>query len=168
VAWSDPPPLEPPDLGGAWSSYWYNGTIYESEITKGLHTFQVDDSAVAGALTLPFLNPQTQMNRIPQTTTAASEVTIRHRLRPHVFRGRVTSDETGCTDGRTVAVRKVRPGPDRRVGVDVTDSGGRWATRHTVGGRGRYYAVVRRGSFSDGTNTVICQRDRSRTIFVRR
>ena len=60
VAWSDPPPLSPPDLGGAWSSYSYNGKVYESEITKGLNVFIVTDKQVKGARKLPHLNPQTQ------------------------------------------------------------------------------------------------------------
>jgi hypothetical protein len=30
-------------LGGAWSSYWYNNFIYESEITKGLNLFRLSD-----------------------------------------------------------------------------------------------------------------------------
>ena len=60
VAWSDPPPLAPADLGGAWSSYWYNNFIFESEITKGLNVFRVSDPLVAGALRLGHLNPQTQ------------------------------------------------------------------------------------------------------------
>ena len=60
VAWSDPPPLDPPDLGGAWSSYWYNNFIYESEITKGLNVFRLSDSTTGGAMRLGHLNPQTQ------------------------------------------------------------------------------------------------------------
>ena len=60
VAWSDPPPLDPPDLGGAWSSYWYNNFIYESEITVGLNVFRLSDSATGGAMRLGHLNPQTQ------------------------------------------------------------------------------------------------------------
>jgi hypothetical protein len=60
VAWSDPPPLVPPQLGGAWSSYWYNDFIYESEITKGLMVFRLSDPATAGAIRLDHLNPQTQ------------------------------------------------------------------------------------------------------------
>jgi len=71
LAWSDPPSLgpgpfcsdtRPPgcQLGGAWSSYWYNNFIYESDITKGLHVFRASDPALAGALRLPRLNPQTQ------------------------------------------------------------------------------------------------------------
>ena len=60
VAWSDPPPLVPADLGGAWSSYWYNNRIYESEITKGLNVFRLDDRVVKHAIRLRHLNPQTQ------------------------------------------------------------------------------------------------------------
>jgi hypothetical protein len=60
VAWSDPPPLVPPDLGGAWSSYWYNSFVYESEITKGLNAFRVSDPVTDGGMRLGHLNPQTQ------------------------------------------------------------------------------------------------------------
>jgi hypothetical protein len=60
VAWADPPVLDPPDLGGAWSSYWYNNFAYESEITKGLNVFRVSDDVTGGAMRLSRLNPQTQ------------------------------------------------------------------------------------------------------------
>jgi hypothetical protein len=60
VAWSDPPPLVPTQLGGAWSSYWYNNFVYESEISKGLNIFRVSAQETAGAIRLPHLNPQTQ------------------------------------------------------------------------------------------------------------
>jgi hypothetical protein len=65
VGWSDPPPLVPTQLGGAWSSYWYNGFIYESEITKGVNVFRLSDSTAAGALRLGRLNPQTQEFSLP-------------------------------------------------------------------------------------------------------
>ena len=35
LGWSDPPPLVPTQLGGVWSTYWYNNILYESEITDG-------------------------------------------------------------------------------------------------------------------------------------
>ena len=71
IAWSDPVPPEqltersahgePSDeFGGVWSSYWYNGFIFESEITKGLNVFRLSDMAVAAAVPLDHLNPQTQ------------------------------------------------------------------------------------------------------------
>ena len=74
VAWSDPPPLGQvttpdgvvvDDIGGAWSSYWYNGIVYESEITKGLNLFLLSDLRVARAIQLDHLNPQTQEFSLP-------------------------------------------------------------------------------------------------------
>lgn len=43
-----------------WSSYWYNGFIYANDIQRGLDVFLLSDKARAGAVKLPYLNPQTQ------------------------------------------------------------------------------------------------------------
>ena len=62
VAWYDPPPLDPTALtvGGSWGSYWYNGFVYESDITKGLNVYRLEDRFVkAKADRLQLLNPQT-------------------------------------------------------------------------------------------------------------
>lgn len=64
VAYSDPAPLQPTQIGGAWSSYWYDGAIYESDITRGLNVFGFDDPLVSGAVALGRLNPQTQEVRL--------------------------------------------------------------------------------------------------------
>jgi hypothetical protein len=50
----------PTQLGGDWSTYWYDGRIYESDITRGLLVWKLNDRAVAGARRLGHLNPQTQ------------------------------------------------------------------------------------------------------------
>jgi hypothetical protein len=66
IAFADPAPLidpNPPvgiELGGDWSTYWYNGHIYESDITRGLIVWKLSDRAVGGARKLARLNPQTQ------------------------------------------------------------------------------------------------------------
>ena len=60
IAYADPAPLVPTTVGGDWSTYWYDGTIYESDITRGLTTWRLSDKAVAGAKKLGHLNPQTQ------------------------------------------------------------------------------------------------------------
>ncbi len=72
VAWSDPAPLPVPlgtpfccDVGGAWSSYWYNNFMYETNITEGLNVFRLSASATAGALRLDHFNPQTQEFTFP-------------------------------------------------------------------------------------------------------
>jgi hypothetical protein len=65
IAYADPAPLSPTRLGGDWSSYWYDGVIYESDISRGLLMWHLEDPAVAGAQTLGHLNPQTQEFTIP-------------------------------------------------------------------------------------------------------
>jgi LVIVD repeat len=65
IAFADPAPLVDPnppvgiELGGDWSTYWYNGFIYESDISRGLIVWRLSDKAVAGAMRLSHLNPQT-------------------------------------------------------------------------------------------------------------
>jgi hypothetical protein len=76
VAFADPAPLVNPnvptaiELGGDWSTYWYNGRIYESDITRGLLIWNLSDPAVAGARKLGHLNPQTQETTFPFKGTA--------------------------------------------------------------------------------------------------
>jgi hypothetical protein len=74
IAYADPAPLINPDNpaaiegGGDWSSYWYDGRIYESDMTRGLLIWNLTDRAVAGAKKLGHLNPQTQEDTIPLKT----------------------------------------------------------------------------------------------------
>jgi hypothetical protein len=70
IGFSDPPALPRvpqggtgpliPELGGAWSTYFYNGYIYESEITKGVNVFRYTGRELRNAMRLDHLNPQTQ------------------------------------------------------------------------------------------------------------
>ena len=66
IAFADPPPLVDPDPpvgiegGGDWSSYWYDGRIYESDMTRGLTIWRLNDPAVDTYLRTGHLNPQTQ------------------------------------------------------------------------------------------------------------
>jgi hypothetical protein len=60
LGWSDPPPAVPTQLGGVWSSYWYNGLIYESEIQVGLNVFRFTGKETRKDIKLRHLNPQTQ------------------------------------------------------------------------------------------------------------
>src|SRR5919106_934476 len=70
VAWMDPDPLDPPSAtspggrtnfrGGDWSSYWYNGYIYESDARRGLYVWNVSARELAGPIAqLDYVNPQT-------------------------------------------------------------------------------------------------------------
>ena len=51
IAFADPAPLSTTTLigGGDWSSYWYDGRIYESDMRRGLIIWNLSDNAVAGA-----------------------------------------------------------------------------------------------------------------------
>jgi hypothetical protein len=71
VAYADPAPLVNPTnpnaivLGGDWSTYWYDGLIYESDIRRGLIVWNLADNVVSGAKKLGHLNPQTQEMSFP-------------------------------------------------------------------------------------------------------
>jgi hypothetical protein len=67
VAFADPAPLTEDRvvLGGDWSTYWYDGFIYQSDIRRGLIIWKLADPAVAGAMPLGHLNPQTQETSFP-------------------------------------------------------------------------------------------------------
>ena len=65
VAYADPAPLVPTQLGGDWSTYYYNGRIYESDITRGLLVWNLSGKWDAGAKRLAHLNPQTSEFTLP-------------------------------------------------------------------------------------------------------
>jgi RTX calcium-binding nonapeptide repeat (4 copies) len=56
-----------PITSDVWSSYWYNGYIYVNDEGRGLDIMKFNDARVEDAVTLPFLNPQTQIDLISQT-----------------------------------------------------------------------------------------------------
>ena len=65
-AYSDPAPISPTQLGGAWSSYWYNRAIFESSITEGVNVFTYQERRIRQrSRLLDHLNPQTQEFSLP-------------------------------------------------------------------------------------------------------
>ncbi len=70
IAYFDRGPIDPKTLvlGGDWSAYWYNGTIYASEIARGLDVFELtptkfltqNEIDAAKAVHVPELNVQNQ------------------------------------------------------------------------------------------------------------
>src|SRR5918992_1155699 len=65
-------------------------------------------------------------------------VTVTFQPVSNVFKGRVSSSKPRCETGRTVAVFRVRSGPDERVAMDRTDSEGRWKLTYNPRA-GNYY-----------------------------
>ena len=83
IAYADPAPLpknpngSDPD-GGDWSTYWYNGKIYESDIYRGVMVWDLDNAFTNRAKTVEIANPQTQIgayapDNVKPTVTSANE-----------------------------------------------------------------------------------------------
>jgi hypothetical protein len=77
IAWVDPPPLTPTQLGGSWSTHWYNGLIYESDIPRGFAIYDVLESWWDNAVRVPYLNPQTMGERLTCRVTATGALRAR-------------------------------------------------------------------------------------------
>jgi hypothetical protein len=82
IAYFDRGPLDPSklQLGGYWSTYWYNGMIVGSEITRGLDIFELTPSGfisqneidAAKSVRFEYLNPQGQPKLVwPKTYSLA-------------------------------------------------------------------------------------------------
>jgi hypothetical protein len=139
IAYADPAPLtaDPPTtgivLGGDWSTYWHNGYIYESDIKRGVLTWQLNlagDATAAQAnehlkRTNAFTtsNPQTQaMSYAPDTTGAA--IAVEGLTEGQTFKQGSTFTPTfTCTDAA---------GVDSCVGTTAT---GEAVTNGTLGNK---------------------------------
>ena len=82
IAYFDRGPLDPSklELGGYWSTYWYNGLIVGSEITRGLDIFELKPSGfisqneidAAKSVHFDYLNTQGQVKLVwPKTYSLA-------------------------------------------------------------------------------------------------
>ncbi|MGH2986072.1 MAG: hypothetical protein ACRDLO_05215 [Solirubrobacterales bacterium] len=94
---------------------------------------------------------------------ASRKLTFRYVKRIKAFKGRLKSSARPCTRDQRVTVRKVRKGPDRKIGKSTSKAGGKYKLRDRRRG-GSYYAKV---------ETVLmpgvaeCAKARSRTRRVR-
>jgi RTX calcium-binding nonapeptide repeat (4 copies) len=97
IGWSDPPPRVPTNLlAGAWTTYWYNGFLYESDIFYGLHIMRSTSPEAQTPVRFDFLNAQTMMPfETPQPVCRGQEAT-------HVGTG--GADAMRGTPGRDVMV----------------------------------------------------------------
>jgi hypothetical protein len=102
IAYFDRGPLDPKNLiiGGYWSTYWYNGHIYGSEIARGLDVFRLKPSEhlsqneidAASLVTVDRLNVQDQQ----QATWPASPVVARAYLDQLTRSHGITADRAGA------------------------------------------------------------------------
>ena len=75
IAYADPAPLSPNQTGGDWSTHFYNGRIYESDIRRGVIIWELDHDAMRRTRTVDLSNPQTQLGSFEQDLEGP-EITI--------------------------------------------------------------------------------------------
>jgi hypothetical protein len=146
---------------GAWSTHWYNGYIYESDIIEGLNIWDIDEPWWENTLDLSHLNPQTMTARMTCRVSARGALRQgqRGRLRIAVrVNGQALDDMrvtlrgagvrkaamTNAAGNATVAVRPNRAGTLRLSSGALNVS--RCATSRRV-------AAARRASGVAGTGT---------------
>jgi len=101
-------------VGGYWSTYWFNGRIYGSEIARGLDVLRLQPSeflsaaeiAAAEAVTNDVINPQTQTRIVWADTPDVAESYLDQLARGHALeagvetklRARIAAWRTGAAD----------------------------------------------------------------------
>jgi hypothetical protein len=126
--------------GSSTASFRYRDSL------AGTFTLTVADEASGDDVGLTNKSVPVTVNPKP---IAASTVTLRHSISPHVFRGVVKSSRAACRSGRKVVIKKVG---GAQVAATTTNTDGSYKVRHRRGGAGRYVArAVRREAAS-----VIC------------
>jgi hypothetical protein len=91
-----------------------------------------------------------------------SRVSIRYDTDSEKFKGRVSSDEAECREGRTVKIFKKTADGRSLQGKDKTNSRGRYSVE-VMHADGRYFALVKK---YEGMDDLVCEKDRSQTIRV--
>jgi hypothetical protein len=112
IAYFDRGPLDPEKVivGGYWSTYWYNGRIYGSEIARGMDVFRLTPSEylsqneidAASSVRMDDFNPQEQ----PKITFPAT-VTVARAYLDQLTRSR------GISAARASAVKKALGAADK-------------------------------------------------------
>lgn len=139
IAFADPAPLDPNALvlGGDWSSHWYDGEIYESDITRGVISWRLNDPSVLSAQALGHLNPQTQEKTIPFTGPGGGTTNLLCKAKTVTINGTAGND-----------VLKGTPGVDVILGGDGNDKiSGKGGNDVICGGKGN--DILRGGAGND-------------------
>ncbi len=98
----------------------------------------------------------------------ASTITIRYDADDNAFKGSVASARGGCQRDRRVILKRVRAGRDPVLGRDQTGRFGNYRIRKARA-FGRFYTIVRPKRFTTAAGAlIVCERDRSPTIRLRR
>jgi hypothetical protein len=122
-AWSDPPPLVPTQLGGAWSTYWYNDVAWESDIPTGLRGYRLTEQWWPAAFNMTRFNPQTNETLFRCRARITTTPTRMRAGRRATVTVRVTQTAAPAA-GQPVALQRVRlRGPGVSANVRTNMSG---------------------------------------------
>ena len=103
IAFADPAPLVHPTnpnsivLGGDWSTYWYNGRIYESDIRRGLTVWEIDTSC-STARRRDGITTRRRRHRRTSRTSSGRRSTSRRRPGADHERSARSSRYFSCSD----------------------------------------------------------------------
>ena len=79
--------------------YWYNGRIYESDITRGVIIWELSSNNTAGAMNFGHLNPQTQETSFAFKGTAFGRYKPAANQMGFVVFGESTTDDVSGGEG---------------------------------------------------------------------
>lgn len=130
IAYFDRGPVNPENLvvAGYWSSYWYNGRIYASEIARGLDVLRLEASehlseaelAAAEAVIEREVNPQTQTRIVWDDTAVVAQAYLDQLARGDAVEARLL-DRAGTEVSRWADGRMNR-GNMRRLARDLASA----------------------------------------------
>ncbi len=91
-----------------------------------------------------------------------SKVTLKEDPNASEFRGKVTSEKRTCERKRTVYVYRKQEGEDKLIGIDVTDSNGKYVVDfNLVVINTAHYAIAK----PKETSKAICKESKSKPLF---
>ena len=102
--------------------------------------------------------PSLTIHKSPTGTTASGAKILVY--------GRIVSRRSFCKSNRVVRLFRVRPGPDRFLGTDITDSEGEYVFFRHPRRDQTVYTRIRARFFSTYGHTHSCARARSRNLFI--
>jgi hypothetical protein len=138
IAYFDRGPINTPNptglnLGGLWSTYWYNGHIFGTEIARGFDVFSLTASDLlsqneidaAGEVQLSEFNAQLQ----PQLSWAPSFAVVRSHYDQAVRSGQLTGDLAVEIQGAIDRAERFVDGPRHPAGLAQLDNAARASAR---------------------------------------
>lgn len=130
IAYFDRGPVDPDNLvvAGYWSSYWYNGRIYASEIARGLDVLRLTTSehlseaelAAAEAVIEREVNPQTQTRIVWEDTPVVARAYLDQLARGEAVEARLM--ERASTEIARWADGRMNRGNLRRLSRDLASA----------------------------------------------